>query len=190
MVNLLAFSKVEKKNIHQKYLLLKEIEPIESAYSTTETRNTTEIIQKQYPDWFNGVGNLKGVSVKLDIDTTVPPVANKHRRIPIHLRPVDSKELDRLEEHGIIEKADGPTPWISLVVLSPRAHDPNSVRMCVDMRGANMAIKRERHITPTVDEIIATLNGSKVFSKLDLKDGFHQITLDKESRYITHVFNT
>ena len=57
--------------------------------------------------------------------------------------------------------------------------------MCVDMRMANAAIKRERHPTPTVDDLIHILNGAIVFSKLDLRAGYHQIPLAPESRYIT-----
>ncbi len=50
---------------------------------------------------------------------------------------------------------------------------------------ANKAIKRERHPTPTIDDLVHTLNGATVFSKLDLRSGYHQISLAKESRYIT-----
>ena len=57
------------------------------------------------------------------------------------------------------------------------------------MRQANKAIKRERHITPTIDDIIAKLSGSTVFSKLDMNQGFHQCVLSKASRNIT-VFST
>lgn len=57
------------------------------------------------------------------------------------------------------------------------------------MKMPNKAIMRERHLTPTVDEIITQLNGSKMFSKIDLKDGYHQLTLDQDSRYIT-TFST
>ena len=53
------------------------------------------------------------------------------------------------------------------------------------MRMANAAIKRERHPTPTVDDLIHVLNGATVFSKLDLRAGYHQIPLAPESRYIT-----
>lgn len=42
------------------------------------------------------------------------------------------------------------------------------------MRKANQAIKRERHVTPTIDDIILELNGSTVFSKVDLYKGFHR----------------
>ncbi|KAK3108827.1 hypothetical protein FSP39_016677 [Pinctada imbricata] len=57
------------------------------------------------------------------------------------------------------------------------------------MRQANVAIMRERHILPTVDEIIHDLNGATVFSKLDLKSGYHQLELEESSRYIT-TFST
>ena len=57
--------------------------------------------------------------------------------------------------------------------------------MCVDMRQANKAIKRERHVTPTIKEMIGDLNGAKVFTKLDLNQGYNQLELAPESRYIT-----
>ena len=44
---------------------------------------------------------------------------------------------------------------------------------------------RERHSIPTVDDILYQLNGSAVFSKLDLRWGFHQIELEDQSRSIT-----
>ncbi|XP_069463338.1 vomeronasal type-2 receptor 1-like [Ambystoma mexicanum] len=49
------------------------------------------------------------------------------------------------------------------------------------MRLHNAAIKRERHITPTLDEIITDLTGSKVFSKIDLNAGDHQVKMHRDS---------
>ena len=57
------------------------------------------------------------------------------------------------------------------------------------MRLPNEAVKRERHITPTIDDMILDLNGATVFSKLDLSNGYHQLELDPGSRYIT-TFST
>ena len=57
------------------------------------------------------------------------------------------------------------------------------------MRIPNTTIKRERHITPTLDDILCDLNGATVFSKLDLNNGYHQLELHEESRYIT-TFST
>ena len=47
----------------------------------------------QYPSLFTGIGQLKGVQVKLHIDPTVPPVVQKARRIPFHLRKKVKQEL-------------------------------------------------------------------------------------------------
>ena len=52
-----------------------------------------------------------------------------------------------------------------------------------------MAIQRTRHTTPTIDEIISDLSGSTTFSKLDLNQGYHQLILLPESRFIT-TFST
>lgn len=59
------------------------------------------------------------------------------------------------------------------------------IRLCVGMRMANEAIERERYQIPTIEEVLQELNGSAVFSKLDLKWDFHQVELDEEFRKIT-----
>ena len=53
------------------------------------------------------------------------------------------------------------------------------------MRMANRAINWEHHPTPTVADLIHILNRATVFSKLDLRAGYHQLTLAPECRYIT-----
>ncbi|CAB4032489.1 Hypothetical predicted protein, partial [Paramuricea clavata] len=105
-----------------------------------------------YNDIFQGIGKLKGVKVTLHIDETVKPVAQKHRRVPFHLRDKVEAELSRLEEAGIIETVDSATDWISPIVIAPKK-DSNEIRMCVDMVEPNRAIKRTRHVIPTVEEL-------------------------------------
>ena len=83
----------------------------------------------------------------------------------------------------ITESVKGPTQWVSPVVVVPKPS--GDIRLCVDMRKTNEAIVRERHPIPTVDDILYQLNGSKVFSKLDLKWGFQQIELEQQSKVIT-----
>ncbi|PFX34411.1 Transposon Ty3-G Gag-Pol polyprotein [Stylophora pistillata] len=83
----------------------------------------------------------------------------------------------------IMERVNGPTSWVSPVVIAPKAS--GDIRLCVDMRKANAAIIRERIPIPTVDEVLENLNGGAVFSKLVLCLGFHQIELDEDSRDIT-----
>jgi hypothetical protein len=142
-------------------------------------------IINQYPEVFKGVGKLKDVTVKLHINEQVAPVAQTHRKIPFQLRDKIEKQLRELQDQDIIEDATGPTPWVSPLIAVPKPKSQDDIRLCVDMRAANEAIIRERHDTPTMDEIVAELNGSKYFSKLDLRSGYHQLELSPESRYIT-----
>ncbi len=143
----------------------------------------------KYPNLFKGIGKLKDIQVKIHIDESVQPVAQKPRRVPFHLRDKVEQEIERLLDEDIIEKVHGdPTPWVSPIVVAPKK-DSESVRVCVDMRKANQAIIRERHQMPTVEELTSDLNGAKIFSKIDLTSGYHQLKLTTESRSIT-TFNT
>ena len=69
------------------------------------------------------------------------------------------------------------------VVIIPKAD--GDIRLCIDTRRANEAILCGRYPIPTVDELLHSMNGSKIFSKLDLKWGYHQLELSRESRQIT-----
>ena len=143
----------------------------------------------KFPELFDGIGKYKGPQVKLHIDGNVRPVAQRHRKSPFHLRHKIEKELDKLKEQDIIEKVDGEaTPWVSAIVTPPKKN-PDEIRLCVDMREANKAITRERHLLPTIDELIHDLSGATTFSKLDLRSGYHQLVLHPDSRYIT-TFST
>ncbi|KAL4231673.1 hypothetical protein ACF0H5_009252 [Mactra antiquata] len=142
-----------------------------------------EDIVNEYKDCFQGLGTLKDYKLKLHIDPKVTPVAQKMYAIPLSLRQKVSDELDKLESLDVIEKVEGPTPWVSPVVVVNKPS--GQIRLCVDMRQANKAILRERHIIPTIDDVLPDMNNSCVFSKIDLNMGFHQIMLQEESRYIT-----
>ena len=112
------------------------------------------------------------------------PVAQPVRRIPFGVREKVERKLDELLESGIIEEVpEGPTGWVSPLVVVPKAD--GDIRICVDMRCANQAIVRERQPIPTIEEVLQDLNGSTVFSRVDLKWGFHQILLAEESRHLT-----
>ena len=146
-----------------------------------------EILNK-YCTVFQGQGKLENQKIKLHIRDNVKPVIQPQRRIPYHMRKDVSKELKKLEEQDIIEKvADQPTPWISPIVATPKKD--GGIRLCVDMREANQAIERERHTIPTLQDFKAEVNGSKFFSKIDLKQAYHQLELHPDSRFIT-TFST
>jgi len=137
---------------------------------------------------FTGVGKLKDFELKLHVDPNVLPVAQKLRRVPFALRDKVKAKIDELLEGDMIERVEGPTTWASPVVVAPKPS--GEIRLCVDMRRANEAVIRERLPIPTVDEVLEELNGSTVFSKLDLRHGFHQVELHTDSRdiipFVTH----
>lgn len=76
------------------------------------------------------------------------------------------------------------------MVIVPKPHRPDEMRICIDIRVVNTDIQRERHLCPTVDDIIVALNEATVFSNLDLKYGYHRLELDMSSRQLTFSKHT
>ena len=140
--------------------------------------NDIDGIVDRFPKVFSGVGKLSGYQLKLHIDPEVKPVAQKPRRIPYPLKEKVTKKINELLDLDIIEKVSGPTTWVSPAVFAPKPNK-DDVRICVDMRCANEAIQREKLPIPNVDEVLEELNGSTVFSKLDMNMGFHQMSWKK-----------
>jgi len=138
---------------------------------------------QKYPKAFSGVGKLKDRRIQIHIRPDVTPVAQHLRRTPFHLRKKVEDKISELIKMDIIEPVEGPTPWVNPVVIVPKPD--GEIRLCIDMRRANEAIERVRHPIPTTDEILHSMNGSTVFSKLDLRWGYHQIELEEDSRGIT-----
>ncbi len=145
------------------------------------------LVSGEFENLFDGIGKVKGKVVKLHIDPDVQPKQQPHRRIPFRVLQDMEKELERLESLDIIEKVTGPTPWVSPIVAVPKSS--GEVRLCVDMQEANKAVKREKHLMPTIDNLVADLNGATIFSKLDLSSGCYQLELEPESHRIT-TFST
>ena len=148
-----------------------------------------DAIIQRFNKVFEGTGKLKGYSVKLNIDEKAIPRAQPQRRIPFHLRKKVKEAITQLEKEGIIEAVpeNAPSQWVSPIVVVPKKD--GCVRLCVDMRVPNTAIKRVRYPIPTLNDISIQLNGAKYFSKLDLNQAYHQLPLHIDSRFIT-TFST
>ncbi|XP_028414242.1 uncharacterized protein K02A2.6-like [Dendronephthya gigantea] len=144
---------------------------------------SSESLRQKYPSVFDGVGKLTNYQQEISINHDIKPVAQPPRRIPFHVRKQVSAKLEELERLDIIEKVCGPTPWVSPLVVVPKSS--GEICVCVDMRQVNTAVIRERYPIPTIEESLQDLNGAAVFSKLDLKWGYHQIELDEKSRELT-----
>lgn len=161
---------------------------IPSLVATIHDSEGVEDILEAYSDRFQGLGKLKDYQVHLHIDPQAKPVAQSHRRVPFSLRDKVAQKIKELEDLDVIEEIEGPTPWVSPIVCTPKPKS-GEIRMCVDMRVVNQHIARERHLTPTLNELMAEVSGATFFSKLDLNSGYHQLELDEESRNLT-VFSS
>ena len=126
---------------------------------------------------------MKNFELKLHIDPSITPVQQPIRRLPYHTRHAVSSELKRLLELDVIEPVKGPTTWLNPVVAVNKNN--SKIRLCLDMRKANTAIKRERHVIPILEDILPDLHKATVFSKIDLHEGYHQLVLLPDSRHIT-----
>lgn len=105
------------------------------------------------------------------------------RRIPIPLEAKIDAKIEELLKRDIIEEVKGSSRWVSPIV--PALKDNGEMRLCVDMRRANKAIVRENHPLPTMDKLLPKVRDAKYFTKLDIKDAFHQIEIHPDSRHIT-----
>jgi hypothetical protein len=87
----------------------------------------------------------------------------------------------------VIVRQEEATDWVNSMVVVQK---PNgAVRLCIDPRDFNVAMKRSRHPMKTMDEVASGLEGANTFSILDAKNGFWQLKLDEESSLLC-TFNT
>ena len=146
--------------------------------------NLCERLQDRCPDAFRDrPGKLNDRQWQLHIDSSVPGVIQRINRVPYNRKEKVKQELQKLLDWDIIEKVDTPSEWVSplRVVEKPNG----AIRLCVDMRRANTAVKRVRFPIPTLEQTLQELSGCTVFSKIDLRMGYHQVELTPESREIT-----
>ncbi len=91
----------------------------------------------------------------ITLDPAVPPVIHAPRRVPKALQEPLKKELDALEAQGIITKVSEPTDWVNSLVCVTKAN--GSLRLCLDPKDLNKAIKCPHHCTPTIDEMVPNI---------------------------------
>ena len=95
--------------------------------------------------------------------------------------------LDDLVQQDIIAPVQQPTPWVSSMVVVPKKD--GKLRICLDPRDLNKAIRREHYPLPTIEDIATCLHGAKVFTVLDVHKGFWHVELEEDSFFLT-TFNT
>ena len=165
----------------QELSLIKFVRTVDTADVNTESS-----ILDEFNDLFEGLGELEEEH-HIEINPEVKPVIHPPRKVPFTLLPKLKHELERMEQLGAIEKVDQPTEWVNSIVIVEKPD--GNLRICLDPKDLNRAVKREHFQLPTATEITSKLTGAKVFSKLDAKDGFWHVKLDHPSSLLT-TFNT
>ena len=141
-----------------------------------------------YPECFNHKDkHFLDFEYKIKLDKSVKPRIHAQRRVPIELRARVKKKLDAMARDEVIVKVDEPTEWVNSMLVETK--DDGRLRICLDPVDLNEAIKREHYPMPVLDDIVPELAGSNLFTKLDAKDGYWHVKLDRESSLLT-TFNT
>ena len=144
---------------------------------------TKDAILSSYQDVFRGTGCLPG-EYEIELEEGVPAVQNRPRRIPHVMKKAVESKLAEMEEEGWIAKVDGPSEWISNLTAVWKA-DKAQVRICLDPRDLNKAIKRSHFNMPVLEDVLPALKEARVFSLLDVKDGFMHVKLSNRSSFLT-----
>ena len=142
-------------------------------------------VKALYKNVFTGLGKIGEYHISLQDGCT--PVIHPPRRIPHALKDRLHKAIEANIKSGVLVKVEQPTDWVHNLVIVEKRN--GSLRLCLDPRALNDVIKREHYRISTIQEIISDLAGKKVFSTLDLKDGYWQVELDEES-FLLCTFNT
>ncbi|XP_064597501.1 uncharacterized protein K02A2.6-like [Liolophura sinensis] len=143
---------------------------------------TMNEIKSSYRDVFQGEGKLEGL-LHLEVDDKVQPDKLPCRKVPVALQPKLKEQLETLTKKGIIKPVTVPTDWISAMVVVSKPD--GRLRLCIDPKPLNSALKRNHYPTPTIDDLLPDLANAKCFSHADAKNGFWQVELDEESSHQT-----
>ena len=180
-----AVNLLQKKLMQQKTSTT-ERQKVQDDLENLKPFSSREDLINAYPDHFEGIGRFPG-TYHITLRKDARPVVHAPRKCPIATRPLVREKLDEWLKEGIITPVEEPTDWVSSLAYSRKAN--GKLRICLDPKDLNAAIKRDHYKTPTVEEITHELAGSRKFTKLDGTSSYLCIVLDYESSLLT-TFNT
>ena len=141
---------------------------------------------EDYPELFTRLGCLPD-TYHIKLAEGAMPVVHAPRMVPVPQRAKVVEDLRRMEKLGVIVRQEEPTEWVNSLVVVPKP--TGAVRLCIDPRDLNLAIKRPHYPMKTIDEVASRLQGAKFFSIMDAASAFWQLKLDDESSRLC-TFNT
>ncbi|GJU50072.1 hypothetical protein Tco_1219627 [Tanacetum coccineum] len=134
-----------------------------------------------FPEDLPGLPPSRQVEFGIELVPGAAPVA----RAPYRLAPSEMKELAKqlqeLSDKGFIRPSS--SPW-GAPVLFVKKKD-GSFRMCIDYRELNKLTIKNRYPLPRIDDLFDQLQGSSVYSKIDLRSGYHQLRVREKDIPIT-----
>ena len=137
--------------IKQGWISLGSDQHIHSSNSKQYEPLSFDKLMRDYDDVFTGLGCLPG-EYHIKVDPDIKPVQHAPRRVPVLLKARLKEKIAEMEKHGS-----------SLVAVQK----PGKLRVCIDPRDLNRAIKRQKYQMPTVEEVLPKLAKAKVFTVLD-----------------------
>jgi len=102
-------------------------------------------------------------------------------KFPERLRDGVKTEVEKLLKEGIIEESTSHRSSPVVPVLKPSG----DIRLCIDFRKLNDITVQEHCYIPDLEDILSKVSDSRVLSKLDLTQGFHQIHVEPKSKDLT-----
>ena len=154
---------VDSENIDSKILNVqgpKCMHPDDDIRTKPPIRSKGEF-KEMYLDCSSGIGTFQNYRYHIEIDPKVKPIVYPPRKIALSLQPKCEKELDEMVKQGIIVPVDEPTDWMNFLVV--RVKPNGSLRIFLDPKDLNKAIKREHYPVQTVDMVTNRLQGATLF---------------------------